>query len=174
MSSHPTILKIGRVKLKLRKYLLVILFASCSFVLSSCDVNTEAKITEENVLNMLIKMEQAAISHDIPSLTENISENAIITMDMPSNMGGKQTFTLGSYKEMLKQGWEMPAKSTYEIKDIQISVASDGMSATATDITVETVEMDGKVISAEIAERIEIISENGKPVITSIYGKVKM
>lgn len=160
--------------MKVQRYLLVILFALCSFVLSACSTESGAKITEESVRNMLTQMEQAAVAHDVGMLTKHIAADATITFDLPAAMGGKQEISLGDYKEMLTQGWSMPATYTYEVKDIQVSVASDGMSATATDVTIETVEMDGQMMSTETNERLEITADNGKPIITSIYGKLKM
>ncbi len=156
--------------MKYVKYALAIIF-----VLVSYGINADARITEGDVLKMINEMEQAVISQDADKLMSNFSKDAKITLDMPTNMGGKMELDVNKFKLMLKESWAMPAKFTYEVKDVQISVDPDGLHATASDITIETIEMNGKIVaSSRSKERIEIISKEGKPIITSLYGKVAM
>lgn len=141
----------------------------------SYGVIAEAIISESDVRKMLSEMEQAVISQDADRLLSNFSTDAKITLDMSANMGGKMEVNVKNYKSMLKQAWAMPAKFTYEVKDIQINVEPDGLHATASDVIIETIEVNGKVIaSSRTRERIKIISKEGKPIISSLYGKLVM
>lgn len=73
---------------------------------------------------------------------------------------------------MTKQGWALSAKYTYEVKDVHIDVAPDGLSATVSDTTIETMEMNGQIIfSMQSEEHVEIISKDGKPSIIKSYAK---
>ena len=142
------------------------------FILISCGANSERKITESDVLKMLNDMEESVKAQNVDQLMSHFSEDATMTLDMPENMGGKLKADVQEYRSMLKQSWALPAKFTYEVKDVFIEVDADGLSATASDTTIETIEMNGQVIaSAKTEEYIEIISKDGKPVIVKLYGK---
>ncbi|RDE19674.1 nuclear transport factor 2 family protein [Motiliproteus coralliicola] len=132
-------------------------------------------MTENDVRKMLNQMEQAVLSHDADKLISYLADDAEIILELPANMGGKVTLNVDSYKAMLKQSWAMPANFTYEVRDIEINMGPNGHRATASDVTLETVEMNGQIIaSSETVETIEIIYKEGKPLITSIHGKVDL
>lgn len=135
----------------------------------------ETPLTQLSISHMAKMMEEAAKEHDTEKLISHFTKDAQITLDMPANMGGKMVLGVNQYEKLLKQGWAMPAKFTYETKDLIITVASDGKSATATDLTIETIEINGKVImSSKSREKITIISLNGIPKITTLYGKLEL
>lgn len=56
-----------------------------------------------------------------------------------------------------------------------INVASDGKSAIATDLTIETIEVNGKVImTSKSREKITIKLFGGAPIISALYGKLEL
>jgi len=142
-------------------------------ILFSFGAIADTGLTEGNVRKILGLVEQAVISHDAEKLMSHFSDDAKIVLELPENMGGKVEFDVDSYKSMLKQSWAMPAKFTYEVRDIKINIDPKGDRATVSDVTLETIEMNGQIIaSSKAVENIEIINKNGKPLITSIFGKV--
>lgn len=153
------------------KYIIPVIVALC--ILVSCDASSEKKITEYDVQQMMSRMAEAAKSQNIDRFMSSFSEDAMMTFDMPESMGGKMEVGVQEYRSMLKQNWALPAKFTYEIMDVRIDVDPGGLSATASDRMIETMEMNGQVIiSLQSEEHIEIISKNGKPLIVKFYGKL--
>lgn len=143
------------------------------FMLVSCGANTEEKITESDVLEMINSMKEAVKFQNADQLMSHFSPDARMTFDMPENMGGKIEAGVQEYQSMAKQSWALPAKYTYEVKDVYIEVDLDGLSATVRDTTIETMEMNGQIIlSTQSEEHIDIISKDGKPLIVKLYGKV--
>lgn len=142
-------------------------------MLVSFSVIADSGMTEDDVQKMLNQMEKAVLSHDADKLISHLTDDAIIILELPANMGGKVNLDVDSYKEMLKQSWAMPAKFTYEVKNIEINVDPSGDRATASDVTLETIEMNGQIIaSSRTIEKIDIVQKDGKPLITRIHGKV--
>jgi len=147
-------------------------------VLGIISINTayaEKRLSERSVSNMLKTMEKSAKSHDAETLMSFFSKNAKIILDMPAKLGGKTVMGVSKFTDMLKQSWGMKAEFTYETRDVVISIAADGKSAIATDLTLETVSIGGKLImSTKTKEKITIELIDGKPLIMELYGKVEI
>ena len=132
-------------------------------------------ITEQSVLDMIERIEQATDARDIDGVIAVLSSDVSIVIDMPSNMGGRIEVDLAGYKNMLVQAWGMPADLTHEIQDVEISIAPDGESATVTHLTIETLEANGTVIlSSNTKSMFTAKIINGTLKITSLYGEVEI
>ncbi len=131
-------------------------------------------MTETDIRNMLKLMEHSVISRDVEGLMSHLSEDAEIMLEMPESMGGKMELDVNSYKSMLAQSWALPAKFTYEVRNINIRMGPEGKTASASDTTLESVEINGMVISSKSEEQLTIVSDNGKPLITGIVAKVEV
>ena len=156
--------------MKLIKYSLIVILS-----LFSLNLFAETSLTEQSVSKMLKVMEEAVKAQDAENLISHFSKEAKITFEMPANMGGKMEMDVTGYKSILLQAWALPAKYTYDSQDLVITVASDGKSAIATDVTIETLEVNGKVImSSKTREDVTVKLFNGIPKITDLYAKVEM
>jgi len=147
-------------------FLLVVFWVSCSL--------SAETLTKESVSDLLTKVEESVQARNPELLVSYFTDNVEVTMVMPKNMGGTLKANKQQYKEMLKQGWAMPGKYTYEVRDIKITVSKDSKSAVVTDLTVESIEIGGQKIESKSRERIEVVVQNGKPLIQKIYGKIEL
>ena len=135
----------------------------------------DTALTEEIVRKTIDAMQAASEKQDADKVISYFSQSAKVVIDMPSNMGGKMSLSTSQYKAMLELGWALAAEGKYtvEVRDINISVQADGQSATVTDIVIETMEVGGQKISSKTYETITFKSEQGKPIVTNVYGKVE-
>jgi len=142
---------------------LAILFAGNSIA--------EQALTQESITKVLDSVQTAALKHDAEGVIAHLSPSAEIEIEV---MGFKTTLSVSEYKGMLVQGWATPAKYTYEVRDIVISINPDGKTAKVTDVTIETVELDGKTISAKTYQTTMFALENGVPTVTRLSARMEM
>lgn len=147
-------------------FLLILLFISSAVLADTLTLSSVGKFID--------KVQSSARARDAELLTSYFTPDATITIEMPRNMGGTLKLNKTQYKEILKQGWAMPGKYTYEVRDLEITLAKDQQSATVKDLTVETIEVGGQVVSSKSRETINIIVSDGTPLINSIIGKVEL
>jgi len=131
-------------------------------------------LTQSSVTDLVSKVQNSVSIRDAELFSSYFTDDAIITFDMPINMGGTIVLSKAQYREMLKQGWEVADKYTYEVKNIEITISKGSQSATITDLTIETVEMGGQVISSKSHETIKVVISEGTPLINSLYGKIEL
>ncbi|MDO9179012.1 MAG: nuclear transport factor 2 family protein [Agitococcus sp.] len=131
-------------------------------------------LTRSSVSNLLSKVQESVNARDVELLSSYLTEDAIITIEMSKKEGRILKLNKAQYKEVLKQGWAMQGKYTFEVKDIEITVSKDSKSATVTDLTIETLEYKNQTISSKSREIIEVIESKGIPLINNIYGKVEL
>lgn len=144
------------------------------FNLVTSNLLAEEKLTEESIKKIFSGMEQAVESQDAKQLASYFSKNAKILISMPENMGGEMEMSVSEYETLLEQTWALPATFAYEVKDIEIDIAPDGKSAVATDLTIESIEMNGETLfSSKTKERIEIELFQGEPQITELSGQAQ-
>jgi ketosteroid isomerase-like protein len=156
--------------MRLIRFLLLFLSIASSNLLAD-----EAALTEASVNQMLNEVQAAVDEKSVSALAPYFTDDATITAVLPASMGGTSTVTKQQYLESLKQGWGLPAEYTYEIQNIEIEIAPDGQTAVATDVALETVAMNGKVVaSSRTQETINIVLDNGSPRIKALRGEVEM
>ena len=159
--------QMGNTMKFLKKSLLLVLF----YFLVAC--SAETTLNTGSVNQMLDDMLESVQKKDADKLVSYFTADAVIILDVPPKMGGKREINKSQYAQMLKEGWATPAKFTYEVKDIKIKISKDKKKATVSDITLETVEMNGKIVAkAKTQETMEIVLSDGKPEIKSLYGKI--
>lgn len=153
----------------MRKLLILLLI---SLVLLPLPLNAApAGLSQDSIKRMLTAMEKAVGRRDADGLLAFFTPDAVITLDMPSSMGGRMILKLAEYKQMLLQGWALSGNSSYEVREVVIKISPDAQRATVTDLTIEKAEINGETISGQSREKIEIIVVGGKPRIKSLYGK---
>ena len=144
-------------------------------LLFSFGLTAETTLNTESVNKLLNNIQESVRKKDADKFATYFTDDAKITIEMPSNMGGTMNLNMTQYIKMLKEGWALPAKYTYEVKDIRIKISQNKNSATVNDVTLEKIEMNGKIIaSSESIETMTVVISNGTPKIKSLYGKVKL
>jgi len=131
-------------------------------------------LTHESVSNLLDSVTAAVKKKDAGEMATYFTPDANIVLDMPPAMGGRIQATVPEYAAMLREAWSAPMKTTYDVYDVNISIAPDGSSATVTDVTVETIEMGGQRLETKSDERAEVVFYNGAPRISDLYAKLRM
>jgi hypothetical protein len=132
---------------------------------------------DEQLINQVMnEMQKFVHEQNIDAFASYFTDDAEITMDMPASMGGEtMVMNLPQYLEIVKQSWSMPVKYTHEVNDIVVKVAADKKSADVTDVTIETIKANGKLItSSKSYEEINFVMSDGKPKISSLYATIKM
>lgn len=141
--------------------------------LFSCNLYSST-LSESSVSDLISSVQESVQEKNIAQLVSFFTEDAKITIEMPRNMGGTITLSKTQYKDMLKQGWAMPGKYTYEVQNITITISPDSKTAVVTDVTIETIEVGGQVIRSTSQETLNIVVEKGRPMIKRLYGKVQL
>lgn len=155
--------------MKFIQYFLLIML-----VLVSSSLLAEPGLTQQSVTRMLKGMDKAIEMHDAESLMSHFSDKAIITFAMGEEDGSKE-FSMLEYKKMVEQGWSMQGDQHYEVKDVMINIAADRRNAIVTDLVIETVIVEGIIItSTKTREKMTVKLHDNKPVITGLYGKVEL
>lgn len=155
--------------MKIKNVILVILLI-ISFNLSADTVLNHASVNQ-----LIMNVQESTKKQDVNKLASYLAEDATITIVNLSNAGDTMNLTKTDYINMLKLNWALSAKFSYEVKNINIIISENEKSATVSDFTIETVEMDGKIIaSSQSQENIKIIISGGVPKIQSIHSNVKM
>jgi len=141
----------------------------------SLGVIAETKLSVDSINKMLNNIKKSVQQKDADKFATYFTTGAKVRFEMPFSMGGNMNVNISQYVRMLKQGWALPVKYSYEVRDIQIKISQDKKSATVTDLTIESAEMDGKIIATtKTRETVEVIISNGVPKIRSLYGVVKL
>lgn len=132
------------------------------------------RLSENDLKLMITHMQQAIKRKDANSLLSYFTGDALITLDMPAQFGGKQVMKLPQYKATLIQAWKQFPTSSIEIRDIKIKLAADGKSATITDLTIEKIPLNGKTITGKTQEKLAVVLLKGQARIKSLYGKTTL
>ncbi len=120
----------------------------------------EQRLTKAEVTKILNSVTAAAQARDIEGVMQHFATDAVIILQTE---GRSYPMTTEQYRAQTVQGWKQMPKSTLEIKNIQIKLSPDGKKATATDVSVETADLDGRKIKAETHETAEIELVDGVP-----------
>ena len=138
-------------------------------------VFAETKLTEKSVYEFAESLQKTVNKQDVDGFMSHFSADAKIQMNMPENLGGTINTTLKDYKAMLVLSWGMPAEFTYEIKDTSTSIGQDGKSATLKETVLETMAMDGEMMtSTSSVQTSKIVLVSGKPKIISLEMDITM
>jgi len=145
-------------------------------LLSACGGSPDFELTQGSVNALIDSVELAIKNKDANAVASHFTSDAVITMSMPSELGGDQTWSIDEYRAMLESGWSaaMPMTSTHEMKDLNITI-HDANNAFVTDTMIEVVSMNGNVImSTRTEEETVVVVENGSAKIKSVRGKMSM
>lgn len=146
--------------------LLVFLFAPYGFA-------AEPSLEMSEIKSMLANIEQGVRKRNIKMLAPHFTNDAKFTLIMPIAMGGEMTLNKPEYLTLLEEAWSMPLELTYEVKDVDININPDKNNAIVTDLTIETLSVNGKLIlTTKAKETMNVVMDQGVPKIRALYGKM--
>ncbi|WP_290575494.1 hypothetical protein [Ketobacter sp.] len=135
----------------------------------------EPKI-QEYELDMLISAMRSAVEEkDATLLRAQFTDDAVIEIAFPAQLGGNKRYSLDGYIKDVAAGWRMGIDQTYRVEDLQMQIADDGQTAVITDVVYEDAIHKGQVVmSSKSAERIEVKRVDKALKITKIFGDVEL
>ncbi|GAB1266389.1 hypothetical protein NBRC116493_32740 [Aurantivibrio infirmus] len=143
-------------------------------ILSACSSSSDFELNQENVKALIDSVELATKNRNAEGVVSHFTDDAVISINMPSDMGGNQVWNLSEYKTMLEKGWAVPVSYTHELKDIEITI-HDANNAFVTDTVVEEIIMNGSVVmSTRTDEETVVVVEDGRAKIKSVTGRMSM
>lgn len=145
-------------------------------LLSACGGSPDFELTEGSVKALIDSVEVAVKNKDANAVASHFTQDAVITMNMPNELGGDQVWSVDEYRTMLEHGWAapMPMTTTHEMKDLNITI-HDANNAFVTDTMIEKVTMNGNVImSTRTEEETVVVIESGSAKIKSVRGRMSM
>jgi hypothetical protein len=137
--------------------------------ITSC--SSQPKITEKNISEILSGIDRAVASKDVSGIVANISNTAKIEVEDAAS-GKSMSFTKETYQKYSEEGFKVVNDYKSSRTNPQITIASNGESATATDVVDESVTINGKPMAMSTTESATFGLENGKVVITAIKGSM--
>lgn len=141
------------------------------FILLVVPVQADQRLSKAKISKMLKSIADAAQARDIEGMMQHFAPSAIITLE---TNGKKYPMSIDQYRAQTLQGWKQMPNSTLTIKNLKITVSPNGKKAQATDISVETADLNGRKIKAETHETTQIELIDGSPKITSLTGVMQM
>lgn len=145
------------------------LLLTSMLTITSC--NSQPKVTEKNISEILSGIDKAVASKDVKGIVANISNTAKIEVEDVAS-GKSMSFTKETYQKYSEEGFRVTNDYQSSRTKPQIVIASNGESATATDVVDESVTINGKPMATSTAESATFGLENGKVVITAIKGSM--
>ena len=131
------------------------------------------RLTEAEVLSVMGNVETSVQRHDAERLMANFAPNAMIRVSMPGRGGGLSRMSVDEYKTMLEGLWKVQLQSTYEVSNREVSLSSNGRSATARDVAKEVVLLPGERMESLSKQKAEIALIDGVPRIISLTAEVE-
>ncbi len=150
------------------KHRIFFLITLCLFGFIGC--SGEKKLTEQDVLDVMNKMDTAAENKDSDALIANLSEKVQInaTVTIIGKTPQSSTYTRDQYQNLLKGVFSAATNYLHERKNIQVKISSDGKTAIVTSELAESVTMDGQIIKSIETSVASFVKENGKLVVRFI------
>lgn len=128
-------------------------------------------ISKQSITTMMASIDKAIQQQDADALISFFAQDAVIILRFVDKSQPGLKLDVEGYHQRLKQAWSMPMKYDYQLKDLAISVADDGLSGQINDVLVETVVFDGEVMMVtETKEQIEVHYRNGVLKISKLEG----
>ena len=131
------------------------------------------RLTEAEVRTVMGNVETSVQHHDADRLMANFAPNAMIMVSMPGRGGGLSRMSVGEYKTMLEGLWKVQLHSTYEVSNREVSLSTNGRSATARDVAKEVVLLPGERMESLSKQKAEIALVDGVPRIISLTAEVE-
>lgn len=131
------------------------------------------RLTEAEVLTVMGNVETSVQRHDAERLMANFAPNAMIMVSMPGRGGGLSRMSVDEYKAMLEGLWRVQLQSTYEVSNREVSLSTNGRSATARDVAKEVVLLPGERMESLSKQKAEIALVEGVPRIISLTAEVE-
>ena len=145
------------------------LLLASMLTITSC--SSQPKVTEKNISEILSGIDKAVASKNVNGIVANISNTAKIEVEDVAS-GKSMSFTKETYQKYTEDGFRILNNYKSSRTNPQITIASNGESATATDVVDESVTINGKPMATSTAESATFGLENGKVVITAIKGSI--
>ncbi|HEY0585563.1 MAG TPA: hypothetical protein VGD52_05480 [Pseudoduganella sp.] len=131
------------------------------------------RLTEAEVRTVMGNVEASVQHHDAERLMANFAPNAMIMVSMPGRSGGLSRMSVNEYKAMLEGLWRVQLHSTYDVSNREVSLSTNGRSATARDVAKEVVLLPGERMESLSKQKAEIALVDGVPRIISLTAEVE-
>ncbi|MAV31319.1 MAG: hypothetical protein CL866_02060 [Cycloclasticus sp.] len=143
-----------------------LVFIICFLLLSNA---YSAEVTEAGVEELMHKVDIAVNKLDVDGVGAVLSDNVKITMNIDVQ-GQKQVLrpSKQEYLAMLKQGWTMGTDYSYSRSGINISISNN--KAFVTTNVIESMTIQGRVISGTSREEAVVESVGNSILVTKIIG----
>lgn len=142
------------------------LFLILAVSLAVIGCGKKAALNESVVLETIDEISSLYLDGKVAEMMEYYADDLKLTIS-GEGMGGEQVLTKEMYQELLRQVVEGPMTYTMEMQDVEVSISTDGSSATANYITVEDMTFQGQSIKSKSKQKVifEVVEE--RPVVTS-------
>ena len=130
-------------------------------------------LTQENVSSTLDLMIAAQVRKDADSVVSHLAPDAVIIVKFSPEMGGLQLFSKNDYRELLEAAFALYGNNaSSRVSGVEVKVDPDGLGATVTSTTEETVSMGGQTVTSTSfgATIFELIQ--GKPMVVLDYARI--
>ena len=140
-------------------------------ILLSLPAQAEERITSEQIHQVIIATDAAAMNRDTTGIGEYLSDSfrKIIEFRYKKWMA-KVKLRKDQYLELIDEGWANSGEYDYQRDDIEINISPDGLSGQSHSTVTENVVLDGEKMTSKFREYATYALENGRPVITQVSG----
>ena len=140
-------------------------------ILLSLPAQAEERITSEQIHQVIIATDAAAMNRDTTGIGEYLSDSfrKIIEFRYKKWMA-KVKLRKDQYLELIDEGWANSGEYDYQRDDIEINISLDGLSGQSHSTVTENVVLDGEKMTSKFREYATYALENGRPVITQVSG----
>ena len=140
-------------------------------ILLSLPAQAEERITSEQIHQVIIATDAAAMNRDTTGIGEYLSNSfrKIIEFRYKKWMA-KVKLRKDQYLELIDEGWANSGEYDYQRDDIEINISPDGLSGQSHSTVTENVVLDGEKMTSKFREYATYALENGRPVITQVSG----
>jgi hypothetical protein len=140
-------------------------------LLLALPVQAAEPITEEQIRQVIVATDAAAMNHDTAGIGAYLSESfeKVIEFQYEKWMA-KVKLDKAEYLELIDGGWETLGAYDYRRSDTEIHIMQDGQSGMSYSTITEYMIQDGAEMTSKFREYATYRLENGRPVITRISG----
>jgi len=130
------------------------------------------RITEAQVRAVVDKVTVAANKRDVPSIMQVLADDVVVILDFRGPTGKRQRLKMNraQYESHTASGMREMDKYSYKREKVEITVASDGQSATVKSRSREVAEYQGNTVVAAVDEETTLKLRDGKVLVTEVRG----
>lgn len=141
-------------------------------VLLSLPVQAADRMTEEQIRQVILATDAAAINRDAAAIGPYLGDSfeKVIEFIYKKKWLAKVRVDKDKYLKLIDEGWTGIGEYDYQRIDTVIHVMPDGLSGESHSTITENFVQDGEAMTSKFRESATYTLENGRPVITQISG----